>query len=188
MSQRTLHAACCSAVTSASGSVGAPPPGQQQLAEQLAAAASAPATGSEPDAPAAGPYRTVLLNDDVLLFETMLQKGQKLPMHSHPRPHLRYTFSEATQKHTWPDGSTSIQEDKQGHNAPLFNKHACARSQRKNGGIGTSSLSTHSRLVSLLVVACRACWCHVASSLHPYTPQESTNGEFSLHQLLQINF
>ena len=47
-------------------------------------------------------------------LQTMLESGQVLPMHSHPRPHLRYTFSPGVQKHTWKDGSETIQIDKVG--------------------------------------------------------------------------
>jgi quercetin dioxygenase-like cupin family protein len=39
-----------------------------------------------------GPHHPLLLNDNVIVFETILVPGQILPMHSHPKPHLRYCF------------------------------------------------------------------------------------------------
>lgn len=61
-----------------------------------------------------GPHHPLLVNDNIILFETLLKTGQSLPMHSHPRPHLRYTFSPGVQKHTWKDQSTTIQVDQVG--------------------------------------------------------------------------
>lgn len=61
-----------------------------------------------------GPHHPLLVNDNIILFETLLKTGQTLPMHSHPRPHLRYTFSPGIQKHTWKDRSSTIQVDQVG--------------------------------------------------------------------------
>lgn len=75
---------------------------------------STPSSAVNEDKKFYGPHHPLLVNDNVILFETLLTTGQILPMHNHPKPHLRYTFTPGVQKHTWQDGSTEIQEDKVG--------------------------------------------------------------------------
>lgn len=50
-------------------------------------------------------YRTVFENDSVRLLEANLRKGQKAPMHHHPR-HLVYVLESGRERFTLSNGKT----------------------------------------------------------------------------------